>query len=110
MSIDLYKNKIYKLVKAMLEWIEDVHPLNRKSMDEYFGHWNFNRIELILRSTEACSEEGDPDLIKLTKSYTATEEERLDLNLQTFNYQVDAQSTVALITGPGRVERVSVFL
>lgn len=91
----------------MSQWINDVLPLNRNAIDEYFGHWVFVRLELLLRSTQTSKDWRDPNLKKLTTWYTDLEEDRLDQNLQFFGYQIDAEDTVALITGPGRVERVS---
>jgi hypothetical protein len=107
-----YKDKIYELVQQMFGTLEHVLPSNRRAVDEYLFHTSFWRIELLLRSTRSVNPKilSDPDLAKITEAYTKTEEERLDLNLQDVAYELDTSDTVSLITGAGRIERVSTIL
>lgn len=104
-----YKDKIYELVQQMFGTLEHVLPSNRRAVDEYLFHTSFWRIELLLRSTRSVNPKilSDPDLVRITESYTKAEEERLDLNLQDVAYEVDTSATVSLVTGEGRIERVS---
>jgi hypothetical protein len=46
------------------------------------------------------------DLRNLSDVYAKGEEERLRENLESVGWDVDSPNTVALITGPGRIERV----
>lgn len=40
------------------------------------------------------------------ETYVEAEEARLEANLETVKYDIDAPDTLALITGPGRIEQV----
>lgn len=110
-SISQYKNKIYAVVQEMFRVLEHVLPSNRRTVDEYFFHPSFWRIELLLRSTRSINSKvlGDPDLAKITDIYTKAEEERLDNSLCDVAYELDTTATVQLITGEGRIERVGFF-
>lgn len=44
------------------------------------------------------------------KDYVQSEEHRLRHNLQTVRYNIDAMDTLALVTGPGRIGKVSAQL
>lgn len=95
----------------MFETLNHVLPSNRRAVDEYLFHPSFWRIELLLRSTRSVNPAifSDPDLTKITDLYTNAEEERIELNLQDVAYELDTPATVSLITGVGRIERVSVL-
>lgn len=49
----------------------------------------------------------DQSLREHFRSYIDLEEEQIRKNLLAINYDVDAADTVQLVTGPGRIERVS---
>lgn len=104
-----YKELIYELVQTMFQTLEHVLPSNRKAVDEYLFHPSFWRIELLLRSTRSVNSKilSDLELLKMTESYQRYEEERLDANLNDVAYELDTTATVSLITGAGRIERVS---
>ena len=104
-----YKDKIYELVHNMYDTLNHVHPSNRRAVDEYLYHSSFWRIELLLRSTRSVNPKilSDPDLSRSTESYAKTEEDRLDTSLQDVAYELDTPATVSLVTGVGRIERVS---
>lgn len=108
-SISTYKNKIYSLVQTMFQTLEHVLPSNRRTVDEYLFHESFWRIELLLRSTRSVNSKvmQDPDLLRITELYAAQEEERIDENLRNVRYELDTSATVSLVTGEGRIERVS---
>lgn len=93
----------------MFQTLEFVLTSNRRAVDEYLFHASFWRIELLLRSTRSVNPKvfTDPDLIRMTESYSAAEEERIDQNLQDVGYELDTPATVSLVTGVGRIERVS---
>ncbi|KAJ7578160.1 hypothetical protein C8J56DRAFT_797697, partial [Mycena floridula] len=106
-SIDWYKNKIYMLLQRMFDHLHDVLPMNRKAADEYFYHFVYFHIDLLLRSTQPLLVDmwQDRDLKNLTEAFMALEEEKMIRNLEGVGFEIDDESTVALITGPGRVER-----
>jgi hypothetical protein len=95
----------------MFEVLNYVLPSNRRAVDEYLYHSSFWRIELLLRSTRSVNPKvlADPDIGRHIQSYTETEEHRLDSNLQYVAYELDSPATVSLITGVGRIERVSLL-
>lgn len=52
---------------------------------------------------------SDSDLVRYTEMYTAEEEKRLEMNLEDVGYELDTTATVSLVTGEGRIERVSFY-
>jgi len=108
-SITRYKNQIYALVQMIFCTLNFVLPSNRRAVDEYLFHPSFWRIELLLRSTRSVNPKilQDPDLVRITESYSRMEEERLERNLADVEYELDTPATVSLVTGEGRIERVS---
>ena len=62
----------------------------------------------MLRSTRTVNPKilQDPDLTRMTEIYSTAEEERIDANLRDVAYELDTPTTVSLITGEGRIERV----
>ena len=104
-----YKDGIYEIVHNMFEVLNHVLPSNRRAVDEYLYHSSFWRVELLLRSTRSVNPKilADSDIVRHIESYTKTEEDRLDANLQDVAYELDTPATVSLITGVGRIERVS---
>lgn len=97
------------LVQKMYRILEQVLPANRRMADEYLSDYSFDRLELLLRSTQSLSDTSqiDPNLSRVIEAYVASEEARLDLNLQSVAYEIDTAATVSLVTGPGRIEKVS---
>ena len=76
-------------------------------VDEYLANDSFVRLEHLLRSTKSCEpSRHDPELNKLVDAFDTKEEERLERNLTSVAYEVDTVETLALVTGPGRIERV----
>jgi hypothetical protein len=94
----------------MFEMLDYVLPSNRRGVDEYLFHTSFWRIELLLRSTTPVNPATllDHDLVRYTDMYTAAEEKRLETNLEDVGYELDTTATVSLVTGEGRIERVSI--
>jgi hypothetical protein len=93
----------------MFETLNYVLPSNRRAVDEYLYHSSFWRVELLLRSTQDANPKilSDPDISRNAESFAKMEEDRLDANLQDVAYELDSPATVSLITGAGRIERVS---
>lgn len=108
-SITKYRSQIYHLVQTMFQVLEHVLPSNRRAIDEYLFHPSFWRIELLLRSTRTISSAimADSDLARYTDAFTSMEEERIEKNLKDVGYELDTPATVSLVTGEGRIERVS---
>jgi hypothetical protein len=71
----------------------------------------FRTIEqlLLLRSTKVVDEikQLDSALLEITDAYVRSEEEGLERNLEKLGYNIDSPNTVLLVTGNGRIDRVS---
>lgn len=107
-SLADYKNKIFLILQEMNELHhQKVLKENRYHVDNYLRHYAIAGVELVLRSTKATNEYNlCPELDALTEAHASAEEERLRKNLENIHYDMDSASTVTLITGPGRIERV----
>ncbi|KAK7043094.1 hypothetical protein VNI00_008448 [Paramarasmius palmivorus] len=106
-SIDQYKHHIYRLVQDMIKCARRTLPENRRVVDQYLAHQNFDRIELLLRSTRSLSHTFTADryLSEAIDTYTNAEQKRLERALEHMAYEIDTPEVVSLVTGPGRIER-----
>jgi hypothetical protein len=86
------------------ESVERVLPLNRHQADVYLSDWTFEEIDRILRALDPVT--PDLKLSSFTRDFAQREEDRLQENLESFGYEIDDSSTLRLITGEGREERV----
>ncbi len=108
-SVNRYKKMIRMILSAMYDTFPDVLPANREAMATYLQHRVIYRIDTLLRSTRDVSSnslESNSQLQRLTEDYTKIEESRIGANLGAVLYEIDGRSTVSLITGRGRIERV----
>ncbi|KAF8882715.1 hypothetical protein BD779DRAFT_1674867 [Infundibulicybe gibba] len=107
LSVSDYKNRIYILVKKLFSLVEDVLPANKNIANASLHSPCFWGLERLLRSTQSISDAISirPELVNITKQYNEYEESRLEANLQSIRYELDTAATVALITGPGRIDR-----
>ncbi|KAJ4475456.1 hypothetical protein J3R30DRAFT_3405750 [Lentinula aciculospora] len=99
-----YKRRIHAVIREMylvidydtrgeLRYDKRNLPVNRYNINDYL----FEPLE---------SENGnDAKLTQITDAHSAMEEERLQENLERIAYDIDSPTTVALVTGPGRIER-----
>lgn len=83
------------------------HPANRIAVDNYFREvWNpVAQTCMSFRSFYP----NDSTLVTKFQSYMDAEEERIRKNLEEIKYDIDALDTLALITGPGRIEKVGSY-
>jgi hypothetical protein len=109
MTVTWYKNAIYKILKAMMRLLPHLKLVNIQAADTYFAGPAIRRVELLLRSTRSGDSNAHKDmrLVRLANKFKAEEEEWMSLQLEDLHYVVDDVSTIPLITGPGRIERVS---
>lgn len=76
---------------------------NQGSVLSYFSSvWT--SVRTLTAALEGQFAEKDEDKFK---DYVEAEEERLKTNLEAVNYIIDGLDTLSLITGPGRIEKVS---
>lgn len=103
-----YKEKIYMLLSTMYNIYPRVLPGNRDALITYLQHETIYQVDKLLLSTRDVSRNpfGSRKLWNLTEAFTDSEEKRIQKNLEAINFDIDAISTVSLITGAGRIERV----
>ncbi|KAK0475513.1 hypothetical protein IW261DRAFT_1340555, partial [Armillaria novae-zelandiae] len=106
-SIDQYKKRIHIILSTMYSTFPNVLPANREATCDYLQHDSIYQVDRLLRSTRDLPSNAREisELRRLTEAYTQSEEARLQRNLADVSYDIDAKSTVSLITGPGRIER-----
>lgn len=84
----------------------DVLPMNRPTLDQYLNMFSFDRLETMLSAVDREPYDQDEELIARFAPYVKSEEDRIAANLKSVAYEIDEQDTLALVTGPGRIERV----
>ncbi|KAJ4475478.1 hypothetical protein J3R30DRAFT_3375675 [Lentinula aciculospora] len=117
-----YKAKIHAVIREMYKIIDydtraespqDKRALraNRKLIDQYLDDDVFHRIDLLLRSLHpAKTRVQDAKLKQVIDFYISSEQIRLEGYLAGVAYDIDTPATVPLVTGPGRIERISFFI
>ncbi|KAJ4467636.1 hypothetical protein C8J55DRAFT_438415 [Lentinula edodes] len=113
-----YKDKIHAVIHEMFKVIDYNTrtvlpnnkrnlPANRSKIDQYLKFGMFYRIDLLLRSLRPLGNNNinDVRLEQIIDTYSSSEEKRLEENLERVAYDIDTPATVALVTGPGRIER-----
>jgi len=103
-SIIDYANKIEELFAKMEGIRSDVLPLNLQSVVRYFTQVWEPVHTLIAAVLSLQPSQDDPEKFK---SYIEAEEARIRNNLRAVDFIIDGTDTLALITGVGRVEKVS---
>ena len=103
-SIIDYAQKIEDLFAKMEGIRSEVLPLNLQSVVRYFTQvWEpFHALIAAVLSLQPSQD--DPEKFK---SYIEAEEARLRNNLRAVDFIIDGPDTLTLITGVGRVEKVS---
>jgi hypothetical protein len=103
-SIIDYANRIESLFTKMEGVRADVLPPNREAIDDYFTYvWE----PVHTLTAAALSLQPGPNKPERFQSYLETEEARLRADLKAVDYIVDGTDTLTLITGVGRIEKVS---
>ncbi|PBK97460.1 hypothetical protein ARMGADRAFT_639756 [Armillaria gallica] len=107
LSVDRYKERICVLLSTMYNIYPRVLPGNRNAVITYLQHETIYQVDKLLLSTHNVSPNpfGSIKLWNLTEEFTESEEKRIQKNLEAISFDIDAISTVSLITGPGRIER-----
>ena len=84
----------------------EVLPPNRRSVDDYF-RFVWESVHTLTAAATPLQPDSGPSSGDKFKSYLETEEARLSANLKAVDYTIDGIDTLTLITGVGRVEKVS---
>ncbi|PIL29961.1 hypothetical protein GSI_07872 [Ganoderma sinense ZZ0214-1] len=101
-SMSDYAAKIDVLLAKMFALKTHVLPANRNAMEQYLlPVWTIaTMLTAAFRRVDV-----DEQLLQRFEDYTEAEEKRLAENLKTAKYDIDAQDTLDLIRGPGRIEK-----
>ena|SRR5579863_2840513 len=103
-SIIDYAQKIDDLFAKMEGVRSEVLPLNLQAIIKYFTFVWEPVHTLIAAVLSLQPSQDEPDRFK---SHIEAEEARLENNLRAVDYIIDGTDTLTLITGVGRVEKVS---
>ena len=105
-SATMYSDKINDLFARMFSLRHRVHAATRNSVDTYL-HLVWARVSELTSSIQPYyAEEG---LRERFRGYVEHEEKRLRENLEALRYDIDAMDALALVTGPGRIEKVRLY-
>ena len=97
-----------KRITKLLSWIRNAIPhvlsRNRNAVDSYFWfQWLVVMLIDGFQSKRTKLEDGI--LLRHFEAYMSLEETRIRKNLQKVKYRVDASDTLALVLGPGPLEK-----
>ncbi|KAF8147003.1 hypothetical protein K438DRAFT_2091048 [Mycena galopus ATCC 62051] len=112
-GVTWYKNRIYKILAAMLSLVQRVKPANRNMADGYFaGLEGVQRVELLLRSTRSAQPWAwdDTQLANVASAFDNAEAEKLGNQLKRLRYELDDITTLRLTTGLRRIERIELYV
>ncbi|KAF8516788.1 hypothetical protein JB92DRAFT_2909192 [Gautieria morchelliformis] len=102
-----YSVNIRDIVGKMFAVLPTIRPENRNAVNDYLLAV-YEPVTTLIDSINYCPRS---DALRARfKSYTDSEEERLRINLDEIDYDIDAMDTLALVTGPGRIERFALPL
>jgi hypothetical protein len=105
LTLEHYQYKIqHELIPRMLRAAKRVLPTNRAAVDRYLASYNLRSMEWIVNGVSESHD--DVSLLEKFQVYVDEEEARLESMLKSFEYEIDAQNSLMLITGPGRIEQV----
>jgi hypothetical protein len=106
-SIIDYAKKIETLFAKMEGIRTTILPPNREAFDKYFGAvWA--PVHTLTAAVSSLPSKLRLDDLEKFKLYLGLEEARLGKKLQAVDYVIDGTDTLALITGGGRIEKVSI--
>jgi hypothetical protein len=105
-SIIDYANRIEGLFRKMDDIYREALPPNRGSIYAYINYVWHSVHALIAPVFQLQYEQNDPGKFI---SYLAEEEARLGNSLKRVHFIIDGPDTLTLVTGPGRIEKVSTF-
>ncbi|KAF7350869.1 Protein kinase domain-containing protein [Mycena sanguinolenta] len=113
-TVTWYKNRIYRILAAMLRLVQHVKPANRNYANRYFAGLGIQRVELLLRSTRSTEPMGqsiyqdDAQLGNVLHDFRIAEAEKLKNQLNGLRYELDDITTLRLMTG--RIERIESYV
>lgn len=110
MSVRRYKEKLLDLVQRIYLARLDALPCNMALITDYLDSSAFKSLDTLLRSVQPLLGDYDSTDTKLASLVSEFDEElegRLLSNLKDLKFNLPSVEKVTLVTGPGRIERVS---
>ncbi|KAF8529742.1 hypothetical protein BU17DRAFT_36449, partial [Hysterangium stoloniferum] len=102
MTLADYSSKIWELTGKMFAILPTIRSENLCFVNDYLKQV-YKRVTTLQNSVNASYRN---EVLKARfQSYVDAEEERLKKNLQAIKYDIDELDTIALVTGPGRIEK-----
>ncbi|KAI5824166.1 hypothetical protein K523DRAFT_366348 [Schizophyllum commune Tattone D] len=102
-----YRNKILRTMQDMYAMLDKLWPINRGVVDEYLSSMAFRRIELLMRGLDLSRTLASADVLAKLRPYTQDEEDRIEKALEPLNYEIGDNDALDIVTGQGRIERLS---
>lgn len=100
--------KVNDILDKMFSIRPHVLPRNKAAVDRYLRNvWK--GVGTLTYSFANVTAGYPRPLRERFNSYVDSEEDRLRERLNAIGYNIDALDTLRLVTGPGRVEKVSVY-
>lgn len=103
LSLTEYLRKIEEIIAKMFAILPAIQSANRTSVNKYLMKVH-DDITTLQRSVDTC--DVNESLQAKFSSHVQEEEARLKANLAAVDYDIDEMDTLALVTGPGRIEKV----
>ncbi|KAH7909808.1 hypothetical protein BJ138DRAFT_1010091 [Hygrophoropsis aurantiaca] len=102
-----YTLRIKRVIQTMYDQLPEVLSANRSMVDQYLECGPLLSVELLCSSVRECEEEVYQDglLDEKIRPYMEEEQERIEGNLKSVAYSIDATNTLTLVVGQGRIER-----
>lgn len=110
LTLKYYYNRAQVLLSRMADRARNVLEANRSLADALLGEYHTTRgLDMFFGGVYNVVQDvyDDYDLFGRFKNYVEAEEARMQQTLLAVKYCIDAQNTLQLITGPGRLEKVS---
>ncbi|KAL1749247.1 hypothetical protein HDZ31DRAFT_79087 [Schizophyllum fasciatum] len=104
-SLRDYRHKILRTMQNMYGMLDELHPINRGSVDMYLHHPAFQWVECLMRGLDTSRACASPHVLRRLRQYTKQEEKRLRLALKEVGYEIDDAITLQMVKGRGRIER-----
>ncbi|KAG8826888.1 hypothetical protein FRC17_008058 [Serendipita sp. 399] len=106
-SIWDYRNKIGGMINDMYDLLDEKEMLaeNRSLVDRYLSSPGFLSLQRLVKSVIPYTETNTAKLEEKIRPYVTQEEARMRASLEVVDWNIDGPDTLALITGPGRIER-----
>ena len=110
LSVHYYIQRITELIERMSNLDDCILPSNRDFFDQFMGSVALRRVDALLAGAYDARLRVEWDLGELFSKfdrYIAEQESQMRRTLHTIKFAIDMPSTLTLLLGSGRLEKVS---